>query len=55
MSDVIKELRRELAMRRKCYPGWVANDKLSAETAAHRIAMIEQAIEADQPQQQSMF
>jgi hypothetical protein len=45
-------------MRKKCYPSWVANGKLAAETAAHRIAMIEQAIEhldAAQPQQQSMF
>ena len=58
MSEILKELRRELAMRRKCYPSWVADGRLTKPTADHRIAMIEQAIEAlesSQPQQQSIF
>jgi 5-enolpyruvylshikimate-3-phosphate synthase len=58
MSEVVKELRRELAMRRTCYPNWVAAGRLTKATADHRIAMMEQAIvalEVNQPKQQSMF
>lgn len=57
-QEILKELRRELAMRRKCYPNWVADGRLLKVTADHRIAMLEGAIsalEAIQPQQQSMF
>jgi hypothetical protein len=58
MTEVLKELRRELGMRRTCYPNWVAAGRLTKATADHRIAMIEQAIvalEVNQPKQQSIF
>lgn len=43
---VLKELRRELAMRHQLYPGWVSQGKLSQKTADHRIEAIEWAIAA---------
>jgi hypothetical protein len=58
MSDVLAELKRELAMRQKCFPRWVADGKLKQSLADHRILMISQAIgliESIQPQQQSLF
>jgi hypothetical protein len=44
-ADTIKELQRELEMRKKWFPGWVIQGKLTAEVAQHRIACIEKAIE----------
>ncbi|MFM2432960.1 MAG: hypothetical protein RLZZ511_4174 [Cyanobacteriota bacterium] len=58
MTEILKELRRELGMRRTCYPNWVATGRLTQAPADHRIAMIEQAIvalEVSQPKQRSMF
>jgi hypothetical protein len=43
-SLILKELARELEMRRSVYPRWVQQNKLSAKTAEHRIQVIEAAI-----------
>jgi hypothetical protein len=44
-NELIKEQRRELAMRKRVYPAWVAQGKLDAKTAEFRIQAIEQTIE----------
>lgn len=44
-DEVLKELKRELGMRRKLYPNWVQQGKLSQQTADHRIDAIEYAID----------
>lgn len=60
-DQVLKELRRELGMRRSCYPRWVKEGKLSQATADHRIEVIEWAIgvieegRPPEPEQQSLF
>lgn len=43
-QSILKELRRELAMRESVYPDWVQRGKLSQRTATHRVAAIEAAI-----------
>lgn len=42
-SDKVRELRREITMRRLLYPGWIADPKspLTRETAILRLARIE--------------
>lgn len=40
----IRELERELEVRRKVYPGWVQSGKLSAREADHRLICLESAI-----------
>jgi len=44
-KDVIVELKRELLMREKLYPGWVRDGKLSQKTADRRILAMVRAIE----------
>jgi hypothetical protein len=44
-SEAVQELQRELGMRRRLYPGWVANGKLSQATADKRISLLLAAIE----------
>lgn len=39
--DKLQEINRELALRRKLYPGWVASGRLPQSTAAQRIALLE--------------
>lgn len=58
-TDVLTELKRELAMRERCYPDWVRQGKyqLTRDVAALRIAVLRHAItllEAQQPQQQAL-
>jgi hypothetical protein len=43
-ADKLACARRELAMRRKAYPCWVEQGKLSAGKAAHEIACMEQIV-----------
>jgi hypothetical protein len=43
-DELIKELRRELAVRKSVYPKWVNGKKLKQLTADFRIACIEQVI-----------
>ena len=45
-ADKLKEIEREIAMRRKVYPNWVAQNRLSY-TAAERQHAIMQAIAED--------
>jgi len=43
ISDVDKRaaLARELAFRRRCYPKWVAEGRMTRAEMAHQIAVIE--------------
>ena len=43
-AEILTELRRELATRRRVYPEWVRAGKLSQRTADHRLAAIASAI-----------
>lgn len=45
IDEVLKELKRELATRRRVYPNWVAQGKLTQATADHRVEAIEWAID----------
>ncbi len=38
LSDQLDAARRELALRRKAYPGWVRSGKMRPEKADHEIA-----------------
>lgn len=41
-SGIIAELQREIAMRERLYPKWVAEGKLSTATASIRIAILKE-------------
>lgn len=41
LDQQIKEVQRELDMRRRKYPEWVRDGKMRAETAARQIAVME--------------
>jgi hypothetical protein len=43
-TEILTELRRELATRQRVYPDWIRAVKLSQRTADHRIAAIASAI-----------
>jgi hypothetical protein len=45
-ADKLACAKRELAMRKQCYPRWVKQNKMSAGQAAHQLACM-QAIVAD--------
>jgi hypothetical protein len=52
----LKAIRRELGMRRRCYPQWVAKGAMSQDTASQEIAVFEaiatdyqKLIEIEQP------
>lgn len=45
LADQIAELKRELALRRRVYPRWVENGKLSYEMSTHRIGAMQAAVE----------
>lgn len=40
-ADKLACAKRELAMRKACYPRWVEQNKMSAGQAAHQIACME--------------
>jgi hypothetical protein len=44
-ADVIAELRRELGVRRRVYPGWVRNGKHTQQMADERLELMQMAIE----------
>ena len=44
IEDIVKELRRELAVRRDVYPYWISKRTIDVETATYRIAVLEAAI-----------
>ena len=43
-EGVLNELRRELAMRQRVYPRWVADGRLRQDDMDHRIACLKMAI-----------
>jgi len=44
VTDIIKELEAELAIRRRAYPKWVASGKLTEDSARRKIELIEDAV-----------
>jgi hypothetical protein len=40
-ADKLACAKRELAMRKQCYPRWVEQNKMSAGKAAHELACME--------------
>ncbi len=45
VSEMAAELRRELAMRERVYPSWVAKGTLAKPKADRQIALLKAAIE----------
>ncbi len=45
-EDILAEVKRELAMRKRVYPRWIEENKISAGTAAYRIACMEALVES---------
>jgi hypothetical protein len=41
ITEQIASAKRELALRRNVYPGWVAKERMKQETADHEIACME--------------
>lgn len=41
-AEILKEVKRELAMRRKFYPIWVSEGRMTKNLADHRIAIFQQ-------------
>lgn len=44
-ADKLACAKRELAMRKQCYPRWIEQNKMSAGKAAHEIACMEAIVE----------
>ena len=44
LAEQIDEARRELALRRTCYPQWVKSGKLTHEDAYHQLQCMEAII-----------
>jgi len=44
VTDIIKELEAELAIRRRAYPKWVASGRLTEDDARRKIELIEDAV-----------
>lgn len=44
LAEQIACVRREIAMRRRVYPRWQADGKISAEKARHELACMEAAL-----------
>jgi hypothetical protein len=44
LAEQIDEARRELALRRKCYPKWVKSGTLAPEDAYHQLQCMEAII-----------
>jgi hypothetical protein len=40
-EELLKSAQRELALRRRVYPKWVAREKMTQEDAAHEICCME--------------
>ena len=41
LAEQIAEARRELALRRKCYPQWIKSGKLDSQDAYHQLQCME--------------
>jgi hypothetical protein len=44
LAEQIAEAQRELALRRKCYPGWVKNGKIDAGEAKYQLLCREEIV-----------
>lgn len=44
-AELATELRREMAMRERLYPGWIAKGTMKPGQAARQIALLKAAIE----------
>lgn len=58
IERAIKELQRELSMRKQHYPSWIKIGKIKPQTAAERIEDIELSIEILKktiPKQENLF
>jgi hypothetical protein len=44
LAEQLAEARRELALRRKCYPAWVKSGKLTHEQAYHQLAAMAEIV-----------
>jgi hypothetical protein len=45
ITEILGELRRELAMRRRLYPGWIAKGTLKQRDADRQTQILEQVID----------
>jgi hypothetical protein len=58
-KDIIAELRREVAVRRRVFPDWVHTGRLKQADADRHIELMEAAIELievnNKPDQQNLF
>jgi len=45
LADQIAELKRELVLRRRVYPRWVEQGRLSYPLSTHRMGAIQAAVE----------
>jgi hypothetical protein len=50
-QQMIDCLTRELAFRRRCYPGWVARGRMTQEKAEHEIMCMENILKLLDPRQ----
>ena len=46
LDEQIAEARRELALRRKCYPQWVKAGKLTHDEAYHQLQAMEAIVKS---------
>jgi len=44
LTEIIRELQRELGVKKRVYPRWVVQRKITKKDANHRLACTEQAI-----------
>jgi hypothetical protein len=57
-KDVIYELEREISVRKRVYPQWKLEGRITADVADHRLTCMERALELIkkiQPKQQNLF
>ena len=45
LQDAVKEIRREIQLRERLYPQWVASGKLNKATAERQLARMKYALE----------
>lgn len=55
LSAQIKEIRRELEVRRRVYPKWINSGRITQSTANHRIACLQSTLGYLQGQQKDLF
>jgi len=45
LADQIAEAKRELALRKRCYPQWVQSGRLDATKAQHQLVCMEAIVD----------